>query len=181
MIDLSDIISDSGSDLTVSFSILDSSGVAVVSGQTFQTNIFRVSTEKWWNTSTSAFDLGAEPALISGTQFGTTGIYQYVLAGGFDDSSLDYIIRLKGTGNVVFDFYASTRIIPSLAILALVSSETDWSSNFDGISKLLEYIRGDTDEIKNKRRINDRNLSTDQHRIYGRTEDAFARDNQVQK
>lgn len=114
MLDLNNVIRNDGSNLIISFAILDIDGNAQTSSQGFQTNILRLSDSKWWNTGSGDFDLGTEPGLITGAQVGTTGIYQYILSSGFNNSSFDYIVRLKGITTILFDFYANCRIIPDM-------------------------------------------------------------------
>lgn len=115
MIDVSNVIRNVGSDggdLYVQLSIIDADGNAQSSSQGFQTNILRLSDSKWWNSGTLAFDLGTEPSLLTGSQVGNTGVYEYYMLGGFDGSSMDYIVHLKGITTITFDFYASCRLMP---------------------------------------------------------------------
>lgn len=99
-----------GTDMIVSASVRDEDGNAVTAGQTVKFNIKRLSDMNWWNTGTSDFDLGAEPALITAPQDGTTGIYRLTLTGGFNNSSTEYQIHTQSTGVIVQDFSDDYRI-----------------------------------------------------------------------
>jgi hypothetical protein len=117
MLDLTNVIRNEGNNLNIAFPILDINGVFVNAGapQGFQTNIQRLSDLNWWNSGTNAFDLGAEPGLITGSEIGSTGIYEYILVNGFNGTSFDYIVRLKGITGITFDIYAPCRLMLDLA------------------------------------------------------------------
>lgn len=94
-----------GSDLVIGSAIIDSDGNAVTSGQTVKFNVQQLSDSKWWNTSTSAFDLSSEPTLISASQVDFLGVYEYTLSGGYDSTETGYRVRVEAVGIVNYDFY----------------------------------------------------------------------------
>ena len=80
--------------------MVDEDGNAVTSSQTVSFNIQRRSDGLWWNVSTSAFDLAAEPSIIAATQVGTTGVYELTLSGAYNNSDYAYTVHITTTGTV---------------------------------------------------------------------------------
>lgn len=92
----------SGTDLIVS-SAMVSGGVAVTSAQTVTFTIKRISDNFYWNGS--AWANISEPSGTSASQVGSTGIYEYVLTGGFLATNLSYVIHIVATNTLAFNFY----------------------------------------------------------------------------
>jgi len=136
-----------GSDLIFGVSIVDNNGDAVVAAQTVEISIERLSDNKWWDDAGSAFTGAVEPALITAVLVGSTGIYEYTLTGGFDDSSTDYRIHIDAQNTVAFDYYQDTQVALPAEILA-IKAITDILATVDGVGLedrekfLLSHIKG---------------------------------------
>lgn len=86
-----------GNDLIVSFSLVDSSNLAITSGQTIEFSIIRLSDDNYWNTGTNAFDLASEPSLISASHIGN-GVWEYTLTNGYATRHDNYRIHIEAAG-----------------------------------------------------------------------------------
>lgn len=97
-----------GNNIVLCIVALDADGNAVISGQTIDVSILRLSevaaNELHWNDTTELFDEVAEPALEAALQVGSTGKYEYTLVNGYNADYLNYSVHIDAGGVVVQDF-----------------------------------------------------------------------------
>lgn len=112
MITAYDFLRKQGNDVEFATAVVNG-GNAVIVGQTVSIAVSQRQSAgvwKWWNTGTNAFDLGAEPGLMSTSQDGTTGVYRKTLTGGNDNTKINYQVHVVAAGVVAYNFYIDLQI-----------------------------------------------------------------------
>jgi len=96
-------VADNGTDLVFAVTVVDGLDVAIISGQTITFSALKLSTMKYWNILTTAFDEDAEPDLIDAPHV-EDGVYQYSLANGYIPKKDNFRFHIVAAGEYTADF-----------------------------------------------------------------------------